>query len=179
MILALLVTIGFGAIGQVGMEQCPVCTGDFCNGTEVCPSSVNDLVSTCIVLGIEAFFVSIGLSARALANAIKSPPDGRENAFPRGSKLALHVLAPFLMFWGWAMVFLGLLLPFGWGQTCAEPCGYPAAPWVLSGYPLDLVVVGGVILGTGVVSLAIVSVQLRRSARARLRELTTDREVPT
>jgi hypothetical protein len=177
-IFAILLTVWTGAITQVGMQQCPICTDNFCNGSGPCPGSVDARVSIGIVLGIEAFFVSVGLSARALANAIKSPSEGTESAFPRGPQLALHVLAPFLMFWGWAMVLLGLILPFGWGQTCAEPCGYPTFPWVLSGFPLDLVVVGGVILGAGVVSLAIVALQLRRSARARGRKPATASEVP-
>jgi hypothetical protein len=79
--------------------------------------------------------VSIGLSARALAKAMGLRVIGTQGAFPTGWRLARHVAAPFLAFLGWALVALGLILPFGLLQICHGPCGYPWAPWVLNGIP--------------------------------------------
>ncbi|MGA8302716.1 MAG: hypothetical protein WA691_05840 [Thermoplasmata archaeon] len=175
-ILALVLTVLFAAVAQVGVRDCVVCAGNYCMGTDSpsCPETAFAVVTTGAVLAVESFFVSVGLSFRAFASAYWRQPDDSDTGVPTGRQLALHLAAPSLMFLGWALVFLGLLLPFGLFQFCHEACGYPYFPWVLTGYALLMVVLGAVILGTGVALLTVVAVQLKRSTHRRASGDRTD-----
>jgi hypothetical protein len=174
-ILTLVLTILVAAAAQVGVKECIVCTGNSCTGTgsSSCPETLIAVVTTGAFLAVESFFVSVGLSLSAFANAFGWLPKGRELGLPKGRQLALHLAAPTLMFLGWALLVLGLILPFGLFQLCHQACGYPYAPWMLVGYPLLLVEIGSVVLGAGAVLLAIVSTQIRQSRRARVLESET------
>lgn len=171
-ILALVLTILIAAAAQVGVKECIVCTGNSCTGTgsSSCPETTIAVVITGAFLAVEAFAVSVGLSLRVFADAIGLSPSGYQSGLPLGRQLALHLAAPTLMFLGWALVVLGLILPFGLFQICHQACGYPYAPWVLAGYPLLLVEIGSVVLGVGVMMIALVAVQLRRSRRSLVHE---------
>jgi len=181
-ILAIVVTILLAAVAQVGVKECVTCTatgsGTACTGTgsSSCPANYVALALTGAVLAVESFVVSLGLSLRALAHTFGDSPDGTSSGFPIGRQLALRLAAPAFMFTGWALVVLGLILPFGLFQICHQPCGYPYVPWTLSGYPLLLVVVGAVILSIGVVLMAIVSIQLRRLTPRRTPEQPTGQQ---
>jgi len=161
-VLLLVSTVFLGAVGQVGVQRCAVCTGTICTGSEVCPESVVGLVALGILLAIEAFFVSWGLSARAMAKAFHPATGDPEDRQPAGSDLLLHVLGPFFGFFGWALMALGVLLATNVFAFCTEACEFD---WQLSGYPELLVFVGAGLLTGGATMLAILWIRLRRSAQ--------------
>lgn len=175
-ILALVLTVWMGVAARVGVQDCVVCNGNSCTSTSPCPETIVGLLLTGVFLAIESFFVSLGLSLGAVAKMLGVPVRDPPTALPTGPQLALHLAAPTLMFLGWSLAVLGLILPFGLFQLCHQPCGYPWAPWVLDGVPLLLVNVGAVMLTAGVALLAIVSIQLRRSAHRRPPEPRTVRQ---
>lgn len=151
-----------GAISQVGVRLCAVCSGNQCGpGVEVCPGSLVLLTMFVAVLAGMSFLIAIGLSPRAIAavaGGSESPAPGHtEPPFA----LEREILAPFCSFLGWGLCVLGLLLPWDIFGFCLDgPCEYP---YVLIGWPLLLVILGAVLLGAG----AIVFDMIGRIAPAR------------
>jgi hypothetical protein len=151
-----LVVLG-GAAAQAGVTQCAVCAGNVCGpGTEVCPGSVALLVFFVALLATACSLIAVGLSgwtARTRAGNTKQSED-RPN-----SPTDLDLIAPLLLFFGWGLLALGLLLPWDIFGFCHEPCEYA---YVLSGYPLALVIGGAVILTSGAFLLTLIGIRRRR-----------------
>jgi len=147
-IIALGVTTFTAAALQVGASLC-ACVGSSCSGPQVCPDSIVVLSVVVALLMMEALLVALGLSPRALARGAYRLGLYRPANPPMAeAEPALHIAAPFLAFLGWALLALGLMLPLDIFGICHGPtaCTYP---WVLSGYPLLVVLVGFVTLAIG------------------------------
>jgi len=177
-IVLLVFTIWVGLVFQVGTQQCVVCSSRVCDGTAVCPGSVASLVPLGVALAAESLLVSLGLSARAFSGQIAPQKSDAKGPLATGRELFLHIAAPFLVFFGWALVVLGLVLPFDFFEFCHEACGYPWTPWVLTGYPLLLVIFGGMSLAAGAVLLAIISIHLWRGDQMRAQQTKLDPPMP-
>jgi uncharacterized membrane protein len=158
-------TVLLGAIAQVGVSLCAICHGNDCSfGSQVCPGSVLFLALIVAFLMMEALLVALGLSKPEVARwTIPPSVTGLERARRVRREKPLNILAPFLAFFGWALMALGLMLPLDIFGSCVEPCDYP---WVLSGYPLLLVIVGAVLLGSGVALFGTIAVQRRSKGRS-------------
>lgn len=159
-ILALMMTTYLGAASQVGVQLCAVCTGSHCAGSEVCPDSLVGLSLVVAALMVEALVVALGLSpVPRTIDHDANPSDSRE-PHPRFAHMAtLALSAPFLAFFGWALVALGFILPLNILGVCHPQCTYS---WTLSGYPLVLVIVGGAALAWGAGLFVLQSVRVRR-----------------
>ena len=157
-------TTFLGAVMQVGVSLCAICYGSDCNGgPQVCPSSVLLLAVMVAFLIAESLLVAVGLSKRAVARGTAHlGVYGFEKRIRVQRESTLNILAPFFAFFGWALLALGLMLPLNLFGFCHEPCEYP---WVLSGYPLLLAMLGGVLLAAGAGLLGLIAVQRRRLRR--------------
>lgn len=146
-IIALGVTTFTAAALQVGASLC-TCAGSSCTGPQVCPDSTVVLAVVVALLMMESLLIALGLSPRALARGAYRLGLYRPTAPPAAdSEPALHIAAPFLAFLGWSLLALGLMLPLDIFGIChSNGCTYP---WVLSGYPLLVVLVGFVTLAIG------------------------------
>jgi len=147
-IIALGVTTFTAAALQVGASLC-ACVGSSCTGPQVCPNSIVVLSVVVALLMMESLLIALGLSPRALARGayrlgLYRPPSSPLAA----SEPPLHIAAPFLAFLGWALLALGLMLPLDVFGLChgQSGCTYP---WVLTGYPLLVVLIGFVTLAIG------------------------------
>jgi hypothetical protein len=160
-IVALMATTYLGAASQVGVQLCAICTGSQCAGSEVCPDSVIGLSLVVAALMVEALVVAVGL-APAPVEAVRGRADVESDGeHPRVARMAtLTLSAPFLTFFGWALVALGIILPLNIFGVCSRQCVYT---WSLSGYPLVLVIVGGAALAWGTGLFVAQTLRLRRS----------------
>jgi hypothetical protein len=155
LLLALVLT---GAAGQAGLQLCAICTGNVCGpGTAVCPGSVAYLEMIVVSLAVASFAIAVGLSESLVARM-----GGLHGALARNRPgKPAHTIAslpgPFLLFFGWGLIALGLLLPWDLFGNCRDgPCDYP---YVLSEYPVLLVIAGGVCLATGIVFFSLLSLR--------------------
>ncbi|MCI4339289.1 MAG: hypothetical protein L3J68_03035 [Thermoplasmata archaeon] len=113
------------------------------------------------VLLLESALVAVGLSTRAVARGtIRVGVFGVGRASAIKPEPPLSFLAPMFLFFGWSLAALGLMLPFDIFGDCIEPCDYP---WVLSGYPELLVILGAGLLATGGVIFGLISLRRRRA----------------
>jgi len=78
-ILALVFTILIASGAQVGVTDCIVCTGNSCMGTDTpaCPATTVAVVATGLVLAVESFMLSVGLSLRAVESALRRSSPNR------------------------------------------------------------------------------------------------------
>jgi hypothetical protein len=155
-------TAFFGAVLQAGVTLCAVCLGRACGpGVQICPGSVLLLAIVVAVLLLESALVAVGLSMRAVARGtIRMGVYGVGRANRVKPDPPLSFLAPMFLFFGWSLAALGLMLPLDNFGQCIEPCDYP---WVLSGYPELLVVLGVGLLATGAAIFGLISLRRRRA----------------
>jgi hypothetical protein len=152
----LLALVLSGAAGQAGLQLCAICTGNVCGpGTAVCPGSVANLEMIVVSLAVASVAIAVGLSESLVARM-----GGLHGALARDrpgkpARSVASLTAPFLVFFGWGLITLGLLLPWDLFGNCIDgPCDYP---YVLSGYPALLVFAGGVCLATGIALFSLLS----------------------
>jgi hypothetical protein len=158
----LLVLVLGGAAAQVGVQQCAVCVGNSCGpAVEVCPASVFGLAIFAGLLVFPSLLIALGLSRWTIVwmGSLGTTPAQRSPPGPGDP--GLDVMGTFLSFFGWALLAMGLLLPWDIFGYCRDgPCEYP---YLLAGYPLLLAVVGGMTLATGSGLTVLLWIERRRS----------------
>jgi hypothetical protein len=154
------IVLGFAL--QVGVQQCAVCAGNSCGpAVEVCPGSLFELEFFTTVLFAAALLIGIGLSRSAIKWLETLGEGPADEPLSSPSHPAIDVMAPTLTFFGWALLTLGLLLPWDVFGDCIDgPCDFP---YVLSEYPLLLAIVGGITFVVGFTLIRLPSLQRGRS----------------
>ena len=144
--------VWLGAMSQVGVARCAVCSDGVCSGsTTDCPGTYGIIVLVLFLLAIASAIIAVGLSVALvrLVTTIRLPPGAGFSP----ARLSIEFLAPFMAFYGWGILAWGLVLPLNiFGLCYYGACVYP---YVLQGIPLSLAVIGGVVLGAGAVFLAL------------------------
>lgn len=154
----LVLIVFLGTILQVGVVQCAVCAGNVCGpGVEVCPDSAVGLGLIVGLLAAASVMIAVGLSGWTVTR--RAGATKRSESLP-AAPTDLDFLAPLLLFFGWGLLALGLLLPWNVFGTCYYgPCVYA---YDLSGYPLVLVVSGTIAIASGAPLLAWTGIRRRR-----------------
>ena len=156
--LALCIFVLLGALFQVGVVQCAICSGNVCGpGVGVRPDSALSLGLTVALLVGASLMVAVGVSGGEVKMRAVASTLGASSRYPPPS---VALLPPFLAFFGGGLVALGWLLPMPrFGSCYYGPCVYP---YVLTGYPEALVTGDTVAIASSVALLGVLRFRRQR-----------------